>query len=84
MDINAVKISYARWAPVYDKTFGAITSVGRRRSVAYVNTRNAGKVLEVGVGTGLALPFYDPKMNVTGIDFSNDMMEKESKKVCPL
>lgn len=81
MDINAVKTSYARWAPVYDKTFGAITNVGRRRSVAYVNTRNAGKVLEVGVGTGMALPFYDPKMNVTGIDFSDHMLEKARSKV---
>jgi len=81
MDINAVKTSYARWAPVYDKTFGAITNVARRRSVAYVNGRSAGMVLEVGVGTGMALPFYDPKMNVTGIDFSNDMLEKARIKV---
>ncbi|PCJ07474.1 MAG: SAM-dependent methyltransferase [Rhodobacteraceae bacterium] len=81
MDINAVKTSYARWAPVYDKTFGAITNVGRRRSVAYVNSRNGGTVLEVGVGTGLALPFYDPKLAVTGIDFSDDMLKKARIKV---
>ncbi|NRB19878.1 MAG: methyltransferase domain-containing protein [Rhodobacteraceae bacterium] len=81
MDINAVKTSYARWAPVYDKTFGAITNVGRRRSVAYVNQRSGGKVLEVGVGTGMALPFYDARMSVTGIDFSDDMLEKARIKV---
>ena len=81
MDINAVKTSYARWAPVYDKTFGAVTNVGRRRSVAYVNKRSAGKVLEVGVGTGLALPHYDARLNVTGIDFSTDMLEKARIKV---
>ena len=81
MDINAVKTSYARWAPVYDKTFGAVTNVGRRRSVAYVNKRSAGKVLEVGVGTGLALPHYDARLNVTGNDFSTDMLEKARIKV---
>ena len=81
MDINAVKTSYARWAPVYDKTFGAITNVGRRRSVAYVNQRSAGKVLEVGVGTGMALPHYDARLNVTGIDFSDHMLEKARSKV---
>ena len=48
--------SYRRWAPVYDQTFGAVTMTGRRRAVAQVN-RRGGRVLEVGVGTGLvALP----------------------------
>ncbi|MCK0171721.1 hypothetical protein MWU53_11675, partial [Aliiroseovarius sp. S1123] len=30
MELNAVKTSYARWAPVYDRTFGVITNAGRR------------------------------------------------------
>ncbi|WP_353806594.1 hypothetical protein [Maritimibacter sp.] len=61
MDIKAVKTSYARWAPVYDRTFGAITNTGRRRAVAFVNGLS-GRVLEVGVGTGLALPHYRPDL----------------------
>lgn len=55
MDIKAVETSYARWAPIYDKTFGALTSGGRRHVVAHIN-RGSGSVLEVGVGTGLSLP----------------------------
>ncbi|HHI71399.1 MAG TPA: SAM-dependent methyltransferase, partial [Rhodobacteraceae bacterium] len=31
MDIDAVKSSYKVWAPVYDKTFGAITTIGRKK-----------------------------------------------------
>jgi phosphatidylethanolamine/phosphatidyl-N-methylethanolamine N-methyltransferase len=80
MDLQAVESSYARWAPVYDKTFGAVTRAGRRRAVDYINTRT-GRVLEVGVGTGLSLRHYNPTLEVTGIDFSADMLEKARKKV---
>ncbi|AUQ63778.1 class I SAM-dependent methyltransferase [Phaeobacter inhibens] len=81
MDIKAVESSYARWAPVYDKTFGAITNVGRRRAVGYVNEHRSGRVLEVGVGTGLSLPLYKSHLKVTGIDFSEDMLRKAKKRV---
>lgn len=80
MDITSVQTSYARWAPVYDKTFGAITNVGRRRTVEFINTC-VGRVLEVGVGTGLSLPHYRSEMQVTGIDFSEEMLRKARKKV---
>ncbi|SPF78853.1 Demethylrebeccamycin-D-glucose O-methyltransferase [Aliiroseovarius pelagivivens] len=80
MELNAVKTSYARWAPVYDKTFGAITNVGRRTAVDYINEQGAEKVLEVGVGTGLALPNYRSDLRVTGIDFSEDMLAKARAK----
>lgn len=80
MDIKAVQTSYARWAPVYDRTFGAITNVGRRRAVEYVNGRS-GTVLEVGVGTGLSLQHYRPDLAVTGIDFSDEMLAKARVKV---
>lgn len=80
MEPEAVKTSYARWAPVYDKTFGAVTNVGRRRAVSYINTR-PGTVLEVGVGTGLSLQHYGQNMSVTGIDFSDEMLGKAKAKV---
>lgn len=80
MDIKAVQTSYARWAPVYDKTFGVITNAGRRHAVDYIN-KHPGKVLEVGVGTGLSLEHYMQEMQVTGIDFSEDMLQKARDKV---
>ncbi len=81
MELNAVKTSYARWAPVYDKTFGVITHVGRQAAVDYINAQDAETVLEVGVGTGLALPNYRRDLAVTGIDFSEDMLAKAQVKV---
>ena len=80
MDLKAIESSYARWAPVYDATFGRITNAGRRRAVALIN-QAPGTVLEVGVGTGLALPEYAPECQVTGIDFSEDMLQKARRRV---
>lgn len=81
MEPKAIKSSYARWAPIYDRTFGAITNFGRRTAVDYINAQDVESVLEVGVGTGLALPSYRPDLAVTGIDFSEDMLAKAQDKV---
>ncbi len=81
MEIEAVRTSYARWALFYDQTFGAVTNRGRRRAVRFVNESGAHNVLEVGVGTGLALPHYAPHVRVCGIDFSEEMLEKARAKV---
>lgn len=80
MKPEAVTSSYRRWAPVYDHTFGAFTRLGRRRVVDHINSRG-GSVLEVGVGTGLSLPNYGDTVQVTGIDFSAEMLAKAQEKV---
>ncbi len=77
---EAITASYRRWAPIYDLTFGSITHSGRRHATRVANA-TGGKVLEVGVGTGLALPYYDPGLEVTGIDFSDEMLERARSKV---
>jgi len=79
-----VKTSYRRWAPVYDRTFGAVTQAGRRAATARLNERLAetgGRVLEIGVGTGLALPLYRGGLRVTGIDASTEMLDRARRKV---
>ncbi|MEX5563763.1 class I SAM-dependent methyltransferase [Pseudophaeobacter sp. 1A16562] len=83
MELKAVQSSYARWAPIYDRTFGAVTNAGRRRVVNYIN-RRGGSVLEVGVGTGLSLPHYGADLCVTGIDFSNEMLAKAETRVAEM
>lgn len=80
MDLRAVEKSYARWAPVYDRTFGAVTQVGRRRATALLSALG-GSVLELGVGTGLALRHYGPGVTVTGVDYSAEMLDKARAKV---
>jgi phosphatidylethanolamine/phosphatidyl-N-methylethanolamine N-methyltransferase len=77
---DAVTASYRRWAPFYDASFGAFTRRGRRLAVEAVN-RRAGSVLEVGVGTGLALGHYAPHLAVTGVDYSAEMLARAQEKV---
>lgn len=79
MQIEAIQKSYRRWAPVYDLTFGRITQGGRILAAEHVNTQG-GSVLEVGIGTGLALDFYGPHVRVTGIDLSAEMLREAEAK----
>lgn len=79
MDEGAVRRAYARWAPVYDMTFGLVADAGRMRTVEYIN-RLSGKVLEVGVGTGISLARYRPDLKVTGIDLSPEMLERARER----
>ena len=80
MDEGAVKRAYARWAPVYDVTFGRIAEAGRNRTVEHIN-RFEGRVLEVGVGTGISLSHYSRHLKITGIDLSPEMLKKARRRV---
>lgn len=80
IDENAVKVAYRRWAPVYDHTFGRVSTESRKHAVEMINQR-AGRVLEVGVGTGLALKAYAPHLQVVGIDLSPEMLDKARERV---
>lgn len=80
MDTTSVRDAYRRWAPIYDLTFGKIAEAGRKNAVQIINRRR-GRVLEVGVGTGLSLPCYGSHLTITGIDLSPEMLAKAEDKV---
>lgn len=79
--LAAVKASYRRYAPVYDMIFGGFLDRGRRAAVQLINGLPPGRVLEVGVGTGLSLPHYDPASRVVGIDLSAEMLDRARERV---
>ncbi len=75
-----VEEAYARWAPVYDLAFAAIMAPGRRAAVAAAQ-RRGGLILDVGVGTGLELPMFDPTVSVIGVDLSEPMLRRAQSRV---
>ena len=80
LDSASVRHAYRRWAPVYDFTFGTVAESGRKHAVKIINRRR-GRVLEVGVGTGLSLPCYEKHLSITGIDLSPEMLDKARGRV---
>jgi phosphatidylethanolamine/phosphatidyl-N-methylethanolamine N-methyltransferase len=77
---EAVIKTYGKWAPVYDKVFGSVFEFARRSAVA-ASESVGGRVLEVGVGTGMSLPYYSSRCRVTGIDISEPMLEVARQRV---
>jgi phosphatidylethanolamine/phosphatidyl-N-methylethanolamine N-methyltransferase len=80
LDAASVRDAYRRWAPIYDFTFGTVAESGRKNAVKIINRRK-GRVLEVGVGTGLSLPCYGAHLTVTGIDLSPEMLDKARARI---
>jgi phosphatidylethanolamine/phosphatidyl-N-methylethanolamine N-methyltransferase len=80
LDKDAVARAYARWAPVYDLVFGAVFDRGRKASIAAAE-RIGGRILEVGVGTGLSLPDYAKTNRLIGVDLSAPMLRKAKERV---
>jgi phosphatidylethanolamine/phosphatidyl-N-methylethanolamine N-methyltransferase len=75
-----VSDAYARWAPVYDAVFALVMRPGRKAVAAAVNGIG-GRILDVGVGTGLELPMFARTLRITGIDLSEPMLEIARRRV---
>jgi len=80
LDNAGVAKAYARWAPIYDVVFGAVFEHGRKASIAAAE-RIGGRILEVGVGTGLSLPNYSWSNRLIGVDLSAPMLRKAKARV---
>jgi phosphatidylethanolamine/phosphatidyl-N-methylethanolamine N-methyltransferase len=80
LDNHTIAKAYARWAPVYDLVFGAVFERGRMASIAAAEAIG-GRILEVGVGTGISLPDYRRTNRVIGVDLSEPMLRKAQERV---
>ena len=83
LDKQTVTKAYARWAPVYDLVFGAVFERGRHAAIAAAE-RIGGRILEVGVGTGISLPHYSKDCQLCGVDISEPMLRKARERVTEL
>ena len=82
-DRDMVEQAYDRWASVYDLVFGGVFSKGRDAAIQATN-KLGGRVLEVGVGTGISLPLYAPHVRIFGTDISEAMLKKAKRRVAEL
>jgi len=80
LDKDTITKAYARWAPVYDLVFGAVFERGRTAAIAAAE-RIGGRILEVGVGTGLSLPDYARTNRLVGVDISEPMLRKAQERI---
>jgi ubiquinone/menaquinone biosynthesis C-methylase UbiE len=83
LDKETISKAYARWAPVYDLVFGAVFERGREAAVAAAE-RVGGRILEVGIGTGMSLADYSRSSRICGIDISEPMLRKAQERVAEL
>jgi phosphatidylethanolamine/phosphatidyl-N-methylethanolamine N-methyltransferase len=83
LDRIILQKAYARWAPVYDLVFGALFDRGRQAAIAAAE-QVGGRILEVGVGTGISLPDYSVRNRIIGIDLSEAMLRKAQRRVVDL
>jgi phosphatidylethanolamine/phosphatidyl-N-methylethanolamine N-methyltransferase len=80
IDSSTVAKAYARWAPVYDLVFGKVFERGRKASIAAAE-RIGGRILDVGIGTGISLTDYARRNRVVGVDYSEAMLRKAHERV---
>jgi len=83
MQTRAVAAAYDRWAPVYDLVFGPVFRRGRSIAIEAAN-RIGGRVLEVGCGTGISLPYYSKRCSLYGIDISDGILAKARTRAAKL
>jgi phosphatidylethanolamine/phosphatidyl-N-methylethanolamine N-methyltransferase len=72
---------YEKLASVYDLTFGPTLHPGRVQALQRMQVHPGDKILEVGVGTGINCAMYPSNTEITGIDFSDSMLEKARERV---
>ena len=81
LEKRQVQRAYELYAPIYDLIFDWIFAPGRAAAVRHLALAPADRVLEVGIGTGLNLPLYPPSVRLTGIDLSQEMLDKAVERV---
>lgn len=81
MDLRKIERVYTGYARVYNRVFGTIFQRSRQAAIRDLHVKPDERVLEVGVGTGLCLPFYPRHCRITGIDLSEGMLARARELV---
>jgi len=82
---EGVRTYWERFAHKYDRSIGfwdRILSMEPGRQ--WVASNATGDVLEIGIGTGMNLPFYAADVRLTGVDLSPAMLGEARRRVAEL
>ena len=75
------RLRYTVWAPVYDAIAGAAGfDEARRRSIERLRLRAGDRVLIVGAGTGLDLPYLPSTVDLVAIDVTPAMLKRLERR----
>ena len=81
MNLESLERVYTNYSSVYDRTFGKAFNQSREFAVRGLPIAAHDEVLEVGVGTGIALPLYPTHCKITGIDLSEGMLKVAQERI---
>ncbi|MCV9936975.1 class I SAM-dependent methyltransferase [Boseaceae bacterium BT-24-1] len=71
--LDAQRRVYAVWAKFYDRIYQGLLARAQREAVAAA-CASGRDILEIGVGTGLTLPYFERDRRIVGADLSLDML----------
>lgn len=77
---SQIRKTYDIYASLYDLVFGANLNHGRKRVIKLMDPDPDESILEIGIGTGISLKYYDQNQKIVGIDLSEAMLEKARLK----
>jgi phosphatidylethanolamine/phosphatidyl-N-methylethanolamine N-methyltransferase len=80
MDNKSNLTKYGVLAVFYDAVFTPFFGVSRKKNMEILKAASGDRVLLVGVGTGLDLPFFPAGAAVTGVDISESMLARARRK----
>jgi phosphatidylethanolamine/phosphatidyl-N-methylethanolamine N-methyltransferase len=72
---------YRNFTPAYEMVWPMVASRNIWNAIKSFPIAPGEKVLEVGVGTGLALPAYPLHATITGVDLSLEMLAKANERI---
>lgn len=80
LDQDKLNNAYALWAPVYDVVFGTVFDPGRKASIEAAE-KIGGRILDVGIGTGISLLDFSRTNKIVGVDICEPMLRKAHRRV---
>lgn len=81
MQEHTTRIIYNIWAHFYDPLLTKLVQRRQEQAISRMDLSPGEWLLDIGIGTGLSLPFYPQDLNVVGLDISEGMLGKAKCRI---